>query len=62
MWKIFVVNYTTLLTEMAEILKIGVGSLNLIENDIMPKRLSAKVIVNICIHFKVPASSLLERK
>ena len=46
--------------EMAKILGIGVGSLNLIEKGIIPERLSAEVIVNICINFKVSASSLFE--
>ncbi len=46
---------------MAQILGIGMGSYNKIEQGIFPKRLTTDVIFNITKHFKIPPAALFRK-
>lgn len=45
---------------MANIMGIGVLSLNKIEKNILPKRLNAKVVFSTSLYFKIPPSHLFK--
>lgn len=46
---------------MAQILGIGMGSYNKIEQGIFPKRLTTDVIFNITKYFKIPPAALFQK-
>ena len=47
--------------EMAQILGIGIGSYNKLEQGIFPERLAVDVIFNISDYFKIPPAHLFEK-
>ena len=47
--------------EMAQILGIGMGSYNKIEQGIFPKRLTTDAIFNITKYFKIPPACLFRK-
>ncbi len=47
--------------EMAQILGIGIGSYNKLEQGILPERLSVDVIFNITDYFKIPPANLFQK-
>ena len=49
-------------TEMAKRLKISLRSLALIENNILPKRLSANILCKIYLEFNVRPSDMFAQK
>ncbi len=53
-------NYALSKKEMSKILGIGVRSLSMIENNIIPKRLNCLIIVRVCESFKITPKDLLE--
>ena len=48
--------------QMSEILNIGLGSLNKIEKEILPQRLSVNVLFTIKNHFGISAKRMLGEK
>lgn len=65
-WENFVYNiiwirkqYKLTKKDMAECMGIGVGSLNKIEKQVLPPRLSVRVVFNIEDSFGIPAKDLM---
>ena len=46
--------------ELADILRIGLTSLRLLERGILPARLSCEVLFDLSDHFRIPMSRLFE--
>ena len=47
--------------KMAQLLHIGIGSLNKIESGVLPKRLSTEVLVHLANYFGYTSDDLLSR-
>lgn len=47
--------------KMAQLLHIGIGSLNKIESGVLPERLSAEILVHLANHFNYTTAELLSR-
>ena len=48
--------------EMAQLLHIGIGSLNKIESGVLPERLSAEILVHLANHFNYTTAELLSHR
>lgn len=48
--------------KMAQLLHIGIGSLNKIESGVLPERLSAEILVHLANHFSYTSDELLSHR